>query len=255
MKASTIFLTILLGALLVSGCSGLPDFVRNFQDAERITPSDVIIAEEREVSGFNAIDMRSFGRVVLTQGETESLTIEGSDNLVPLVRTSVNGSKLIIEMEENINVVDWNNKENVLTFKITVRDLTDLTLSGLADVQMETLSTTDLGVTMSGAGQLILGDLAAENLDVIVSGLGSVEIAGQVTDVGIEIPGAGSVNAGELECQTATVDISGLGSATVWVTGELKGTISGSGSVSYYGDPQTSVNTTGLGSYKAMGDK
>jgi hypothetical protein len=63
------------------------------------------------------------------------------------------------------------------------------------------------------------------------------------------------VNAPDLKIQTATVSVPGLGSATVWVTDELTGDISGAGTVNYYGNPQVKTNSSGLGNFKAMGNK
>jgi hypothetical protein len=250
MKTSIKIYAFLLAALLVTtGCG-----IINNINSRTITPSNVIISETRDVSGFTAIDMGSLGKVLISQGTTESLTISGSDNLVPLIKTTVQNGTLIIKTDENINVTTFNNK-NMLTFTIGVKDLSALTVSGLGDVQMETLSTPKLDLTMSGAGKVQLNQLTADILNLTVSGLGSVDIAGGVGEATLNIPGAGTVNAPDLKIKTANVTIPGLGNATLWVTDQLTGTISGAGNISYYGNPQTDVKTTGLGSYKSLGSK
>ena len=83
----------------------------------------------------------------------------------------------------------------MLTFTIVVKDLTALTVSGLAEVKMGTLSTTSLALTMTGAGSITLDQLTADSLNINVSGLGNVALAGQVTDATINIPGAGNISA------------------------------------------------------------
>lgn len=251
MRTNRVFCYLLITALLVISCRNLTIFGKN---VDAITPSDNIITEQRTVSGLTGIDIRTFGRVLLTQGDSESLSIKGSDNLVALVNTSVRNGILIIEMEETINVLNAD-LEDLLTFTIELKDLTSLTVSGLAMVEMETLTTSDLAVTMSGAGQLQLGRFSAESVKIDLSGLGNVEIAGEVDHANIVISGAGEVSAADLKCKTAEVDIPGLGSATVWVTDQLTGTISGGGNVSYYGNPQTDTSTSGLGEFKSLGTK
>ena len=144
---------------------------------------------------------------------------------------------------------------DLFTFDITVKDLTALTVSELADVEMEALTTTVLDVTVSGAGKVRLDQLAVKSLNVLVSGLGSVEVAGEAAHATIDISGAGEVRAADLQCQTADVTVPGLGSATLWVTDALSGKISGGGNVSYYGDPQADTETPGLGKFKALGSK
>jgi hypothetical protein len=251
MKTRLVFLPLLIIALVAIGCRVPIEFNR---DVETITPSDVIITEVRALQGFTGIEISTFGRVNLSQGESESLSIQGSDNVVPVIRTTVRNNVLLIETEENINIMGMNGS-NVLTFNIVVKDLTSLTISGAADIEMNGLSTSNLEFTMNGAGQLGLDALDADSLDVTLSGVGDVEISGQVTTAQIDIPGAGSVRASDLRIETADVNISGIGGATLWVTGQLTGTISGGGSVSYYGNPQTNTTSTGLGKFTSLGSK
>lgn len=250
MKASISLLAVLLVALLLFGCS-LFSFSRDFQ---MVKPSDVVITEERTVSGFTGIDMSTFGRVIITQGDSEKLTIKGSDNIVPLVSTTVNDGVLVIRTKGDVNITGTNS-ENVLTLYITVKDLTKLADSGVGEFEMDALSTTGLDVNMSGAGQVTLGKLAAESLNIDISGVGGVEMAGEVNQARIEISGAGNVKAPDLKIKTADVNISGIGGAELWVTDQLTGEISSAGSVSYYGDPQVDTNTSGIGSFKSLGDK
>jgi hypothetical protein len=254
MKTITVLLTFLLTAALLTGCSSLSRLIQTAQDVETITPSDVTITESRDVTGFDAITFSTFGKVNLTQGDSESLTITGSDNIVPLIKTTVENGRLVIETEKPLSILNMN-KENILTFDITVKDLTGLTVSGAGDFSMDALTTTSLDLVMSGAGNVTVGQFTAEKLDVNLSGVGGLEIAGKVTEEKIEISGAGGVKAGDLECQSATTNITGLGSITVWVTDQLDGTISGAGSVSYYGDPQTNTNSSGVGTFKPLGNK
>ncbi len=251
MKNLALSLSILLAAVLLAGCSLPLNFVKN---TNAITPSDVIISEERSVSGFTSVDMRSIGKVNLTQGDREALTITGSDNLLPLIKTSVRDGILIIKMKENISLTRLDD-DNMLTFDLTVKDLTGLFVSGLGDVEMGALDTSSLKVIMSGAGMFKLSNLTAESLDTNVSGLGNVEIAGKVTRQDVEISGAGEVKNGDLECQTANIHIPGLGSATVWATDRLTGSISGAGSAHYYGNPETNTNSNGLGRFQSLGSK
>jgi hypothetical protein len=251
MKTRIVIFTLLFTAFLAISCRGLA--VDNLGD-DTIKPSDVVITEERTVGAFTGIDMSTFGRILLMQGESESLSISGSDNIVPYIKTNIHGGVLSIETDKNINIIGMNS-ENILTFNITVRDLTSLTISGAGKVEMPVLSTSDLEITMSGAGEYQLGQLNAEGVQIDLTGLGNITIAGEVSRATIEISGAGEVSAGDLKCQTADITIPGLGNATVWVTERLTGNISGGGNVSYYGNPQTNIQTSGIGQFRALGSK
>lgn len=254
MKTTTALLSLLLVAALLSGCCNLGPIIPRIGNIGGVRPSDVIVSETRDVSGFTALDMGTLGKVVLKQGDNESLTITGSDNIVALVTTTVRDGVLTIETSRPINIIGTTD-DNVLTFDITVQDLTGLTISGLADVEMDTLNTSALSVTISGAGNLVLNTLSANSVDITVSGQGNVEIGGNVNQQQIEISGAGNVQNGDLRCQTANVTISGMGSGTIWVTEQLSGTISGAGNVRYYGSPQINVESTGVGKFEPLGNK
>jgi hypothetical protein len=235
--------------MLLSSCNVIP-----ILGGKVITPSNVTTSENRDVSGFNTIDFSTYGKINIMQGDKESLNISGPDNLVPEISTTVNNGTLIIKTNEDITINPLNN-DNPLVFTIVVQDLLGLKLSGAGDVQIETLSTPSLNINMSGAGKITQNQITTDGLFITLSGVGGIDITGKATQATIDISGAGSVNAPDLQIQTANVTISGLGGATVWVTDQLTGSISGAGSVSYYGSPQANTNSSGLGKFNSLGSK
>jgi hypothetical protein len=120
---------------------------------------------------------------------------------------------------------------------------------------MDTLSTKDMAIVMSGAGDINLRALKADSLNVNISGVGPVETAGEATTAKVDISGAGGFQAPDLKIQTADINISGIGGAEVWVTDTLTGNISGAGSVKYYGDPKVNTTASGVGTFESMGSK
>jgi hypothetical protein len=68
------------------------------------------------------------------------------------------------------------------------------------------------------------------------------------------ISGGGSYKARNLQSARAEVDIDGLGSASVRVSEHLGATISGGGSVEYFGDPSVDQDVSGFGHVKKIGD-
>jgi hypothetical protein len=249
MKTKAIYSYLLLISMLLISCNVLTNM-----GVKVITPSNTVISENREVSGFNAIEFSTFGQLNIIVGDIESLNISGPDNLVPEINTTVSNGTLTIKTKDNITVTSFSS-ENMLTFTIVVKDLTSLAISGAGDVQVETLSTPNMDLTMSGAGRVQMNQLTTDSLKLNLSGAGGLEIKGSASQATIDISGAGGVNAPDLKIQTANITISGLGSVTLWVTDQLTGDISGAGSVSYYGSPQTSTTASGLGQFKSLGSK
>jgi uncharacterized protein with beta-barrel porin domain len=251
MKKHLSLLSLIAFSLLLTGCNGLWDFTRIVRS---IQASDTVVSETRTASGFTGIDMRTVGRVVLSQGEGESLAVRGSDNIVPLIKTSVQNGVLVIEMEEDIFVTDMHDAK-VLTFTIGVKDLNALTVSGMGDVEADRLTAPRLDLTVSGAGRVILNHLSIENLRLTLGGAGDVELEGSADSAVIVLSGAGNVQAPDLAIRTANVSLPGLGNATVWVTENLTGSISGVGNVQYYGNPHTDLKASGLGVFRSLGSK
>ena len=249
MKTRTKCLSQLQISVQISSCGLL-----NRAGVKVITPSDVNISENRGVSGYNAIEFSTFGKVNIIQGDQESVNISGPDNVVPEISTTVSSGKLIIKNKENFSITSFSSS-NMLTFTIVVKELSSLAVSGAGDVQIEALSTPSMELNLSGAGKVQQNQLTTEKLDIIMSGLGGIEISGQATQATIDLSGAGGINAPDLKIQTANVTISGVGGATLWVTDQLTGDISGAGSISYYGSPQTQTNKSGIGDFKSLGNK
>ena len=249
MKTKIVFISLLILSMLLASCSVLSN-----AGVKVITPSNVNMSSNRDVSGFTAIDFSTLGKINIIQGDKESLNISGPDNLVPEITTTVSNGTLTIKTKENITVTSLPSS-NPLVFTIVVVNLTDLNVSGLGDIQIETLSTPSMKIDMSGAGRILQNQITTDKLDVALSGLGGIDINGQATQATFDISGAGSINAPDLKIQTANITISGLGGATLWVTDQLTGEISGAGSVSYFGSPQTNTNSSGLGKFNSLGSK
>jgi hypothetical protein len=249
MKTRTILIGIVILSIILTSCS-----LVGVSNTKIIALSDVIISESRPISGFSKIEFSTLGKVNIIQGDTQSLNVSGPDNLVPEIETTVQNGILIIRSKENISVTNLNSG-NMLTFTIVVKDLTNLTTSGLGDMQVDMLSTPSFSLEMSGAGHVQVNQLTAQTLDLKLSGLGAVELTGEIEQATINISGAGGVNAPDMMIHNANVTLSGVGGATLWVTDQLTGNISGVGGVNYFGNPQTNVSSSSLGSFTSLGDK
>lgn len=234
-----------LGLVALLGCSFNVTVTRG---------SGNIVTEARAVSNFTRVVLAGIGELNITQGDTESLTIEADDNLIPLITTQVQNDTLTIGFDTrqvNISI----NPTRPIRYTLVVKNLNSLQLSGAGNINAPALKSDSLVLGNSGAGNLNLAQVEAKTLNTTISGAGSVNVAGQVESQDISVTGLGSYNAADLKSNAASVTLSGAGSATVWATQTLNVTISGAGSVNYYGSPQVSQTITGLGSVKNVGNK
>jgi hypothetical protein len=222
--------------------------------------SGKVITEERQVSDFEKIQVSGVGKVVITQGDTESLTIETDDNLMEYIETKVRGNTLEIGFTNDTSFSPGGGRKVLeptsgFVFRIGIIDLNDVSVSGAARVEIDKLKTDQLNVSLSGAGDINVSDLNGDQLNVHISGAGDVELAGKVESQVVSMEGVGRYQAYDLESQNATVTISGAGGANLWATDTLYVTISGAGDVRYYGSPTVFPTISGLGRIQSQGEK
>jgi hypothetical protein len=196
--------------LLLFGCSG-------------VTGSGQVATETRSVSGFTAIDLAGSGEVTVEQGNAESLTIEADDNVLPRLTSEVSNSTLKLDKKPGLTI----NRQSPIRYRVTVKDLT--------------------GIAVSGSGSIQAQEMPLRTLAVDISGSGTVEVSGSVVDQDIDVSGSGRYNAADLQSEKVTADISGSGEVTVVVSRELTVDISGSGTVTYSGDPSVQQSISGSG--------
>jgi hypothetical protein len=195
-----------------------------------------VISSIREVSSFDSIRIDYPARVLISQGNTESLKVEAEDNLLAGLKTEVRNNELRIYYKSQDG--EHVNPTKAVTITITVRDLNSIHFSSAGELIVNGLEADNLEVNLSGAGNVELNDISVRGLNINLSGAGSATASGSADDLSLNISGFGDFDGEDLEGQTADVNISGAGSATVWVEEELDATISGAGSVNYYGSPE-----------------
>ena len=104
-------------------------------------------------------------------------------------------------------------------------------------------------IDCSGANNVSARNIDTDDFDVELSGAGSIHIAGNVERLNAEISGAGNINAKSLRAKRVIISVSGAASADVYASDYLDASVSGVGSIDYYGDPEsTNTSVSGVGS-------
>ena len=219
-----------------------------------VAGSGVVETETRQLSEFNSIDFEYPAEIIIQQGKSESITITAEDNLLPQLGTEVRNGTLVFKTNEK----EWSKRVNPserILVSITVVELSEIDFSTAGTLQIESLITDSLDMTISGAGEITITDLEAGIFEFRLSGAGSIEVDGVVEKLEMRISGMGNFDGAELQSQDADVRISGAGSATVWVENQLDANISGAGAIDYYGSPEVSKSVSGAGSINKAGEK
>ena len=207
------------------------------------------ITESRPVSGFDRISLRGYGDIVLVQGETESLTIETTQEMLNRLKTEVNNGELVLSFKSWFDI--WFGHDPI-KYTITLKSLRELGISGSGKVTAEHLHSDNLKLHVSGSGEVTVADLVAESLEVRTSGSARWTLAGKVTRQEVGISGSGRYDAWALESQEAVVHVSGSGHLALKVEKTLDISVSGAGDVSYIGDPQVKQSISGAGKVKKV---
>lgn len=226
--------------LLLAACDGVGGIRRG---------SGNVITEERDVSGFDKIQVTGSGTAEVIQGETESLVIEAEDNVMPTIESEVRDGVLVLSQKANANI----NITKPIKYTVTMIDVAGFEISGSGAINSDSIDTSIIELAISGSGDINIASLDGDSVDVNISGSGNVEIDGDVADQVVEVSGSGDYSAADLRSGTAAITIGGSGSATVWVDTTLDVTVSGSGKVNYYGDPILTQSVSGSGQVNGLG--
>jgi len=215
--------------------------------------SGKVITETREAGNFDTIKVDYPAQVTVTQGEKESVEIEGEDNLLPNLQTRVSGGTL--EIFYRVGDRTHVNPTKPVKITIVVKDLKKVNFDSAGELFLDGIKSDALEVSVSGTGDLKVNNVTTKSLSVDLSGAGSMSAIGEADDFDLNISGFGSFNGKELHNKTAHVNLSGAGSATVWVDETLDASISGAGSINYYGSPSVTKQVSGVGSVSHSGNK
>lgn len=217
---------------------------------EQVQGSGRIVKQVRQVSNFHGLSLSVPAQVELRIGNTEGLTIEADDNLLPLLETVVdNGTLEIRPARRNLNF-----RSKSIRVVVQARSIERLALGGSGSIDADALRTGRLKVDIGGSGSVNLKGVESEVLAVSVGGSGDLKAgAGKVGALTVSIGGSGDVDLGRVQANNAKVSIAGSGEAAVWVREELAVSIAGSGDVDYYGDPRVSKSSVGSGSVRRLG--
>ncbi|HNT49424.1 MAG TPA: head GIN domain-containing protein [Cyclobacteriaceae bacterium] len=249
--------------------------------------------ETRTVDNFTKIAFRIPGKMYLRQGNEQKVVLEGDKEILDKIETEVSGGRLSISRENNNwRMWDWDDDKRIIAY-VTVKTLEGLSVSGSGNVLGEgVLKAGDLYLAVSGSGSMEIevnasgnmeadvsgsGDIRVKgtcrSLESKVSGSGKVVLAGTITDranvhvsgsgkiiasgrareIRTTISGSGEVQAADLEVERCEVRISGSGDVEINVKQAIDATISGSGSVSYRGNPsQINSHSSGSGKVRKM---
>ncbi len=249
----------------------LPSLACGAFASSSVNGSGKIVTQTVDVSNFDRVSLDGSGDVYIEQGETENLTIETDDNILPWLDTRVKANELVLSMKPGQNI----NPSRDIVYRLTVKDLNGISLqgsgnffietlesnntkilvSGSGDVLIKGLTATSLSIDLLGSGNITVDDVHVNTVDTSVKGSGDIKLEGKATSQKVAVSGSGNYLAEDLETTSADITVPGSAGVTVWVNDDMKVNINGSGNVRYYGKPNIDQNVLGSGNIISLGEK
>lgn len=254
-------------ALVASGLTAL--FLLGACDMElasELKGSGAKKTERRNTGAFTRVDLEGAAEVAIVVGKARSVKVSGDDNLLSNLRTEVEGDTLVISTRHSyrsrigmlveIGVPALNGVDLTGSGKIRIRELEGdfftATLSGSGYLDLAGV-TGEIDLELQGSGRARLDRFRATQTRLSISGSGEITASGQTDSLEVEIPGSGNASLDELSASNVTAAIDGSGAVSLVATGTLDASISGSGSITYAGNPRdVSKNVSGSGAIIAL---
>lgn len=236
-----------------------------FSCSQSISGNGNIQSQNRDVSGYDKIEISGGIDLVLKQGDTEGIVLKGDENLLEHIITEVKDGKLKIYHKKSfknfddvtayvsvkqlnelsaaggVNVsaqspITANDFEYSLSGGVNMKielNVVNLTgaQSGGVDVELKT-SAKNISMNASGGCDVDLEPINADELNVVASGGVDFTVSGAVTNLKLETSGGCDVNADNLLVKNAKLELSGSCDAKVNV--EEKINIDASGGCDVY---------------------
>jgi len=161
---------------------------------------------QRVVSGsFDRLEVSGAALIELSQGPRDEAQVVGDDGGA---RLSVVGHTLRVHTGDSWKF--WSREQTHV--KVQMRNVSRIIISGASDIRAAgPLQVEQLGIDISGQGQVRLDDVRAEVLRFEVSGAGDGEVAGQgVAVAGARIRAQAQAPARDDDCAAVVTDLADL---------------------------------------------
>jgi hypothetical protein len=226
---------------------GITSFAQRW---ETIKGNGQIKKETRQVGDYTSLASQGSMDVKISYGNSNSIEIEGDENLLPYIETTVEKGRLLIKSKKGVNL----QSTSKMIVRVSMTKINSLQLSGSGNITGSGAFTsdgkTDIGV--SGSGNLSLDFNSFKDLDLSVSGSGNIDLKSSETNsISAQVSGSGNIDCSSISSKDVDAKLSGSGNIKVYANNSIDAKISGSGNVYYKGNAQN-ITSKVVGSGKVL---
>jgi len=215
-------------------------------DTMSIAGDGNLVTDTLALERFENIDLGGMFNVALIRGNNPQVIVETDSNLMEFVLVQVKGGTLRI-CTRNQNLRPTRSR-----LTITYPELARVSISGAGKLSStEPVESRELTFNISGAGEIDL-EVDTRILRTNLSGAGDLRLQGEAARHYIDLSGASHLQSANLITRETRINLSGAGSAKVYASDLLEASLSGVGSIRYYGNPtERKVNSFGIGTIRS----
>ncbi|MDG1476027.1 MAG: DUF2807 domain-containing protein [Vicingaceae bacterium] len=200
--------------------------------------------EVRNFENVNSLKVSLPFNVVLIQGLTEKVEIEGLDSeYLDNIKSEMNNGELSIFTKGKIK------SKQEITVSITFKHLKEINLGGALDVStLDVIRENELKIKGSGAIEADL-NIEVPKLSIEFSGASDLKLRGLADTLTLKTSGASDIKASNFIAKNVIIGISGASDAKVYASESIRGTATGASSVNVKGSPAIkAINKSGAAS-------
>jgi hypothetical protein len=234
------YFTAIVAAILISGafisCCSYPHIEGNGD----------MVTFERTVSHFEKIKISGSVVVNYRASQEYRVVVTVDSNLEEYTRVYTEGNLLKIGTQEKKSYSFTKYIVDIYCPKLSA-----VSISGSVRFNgIDKIYTPIFELEISGSGR-INAAFECENFSAKISGSGDITAKGSAKETNISVSGSGEFKGNDFQTNNAIVDISGSGEMWICVLEHLKAKVSGSGKITYRGNPRIDYNGSGSGSLKS----
>lgn len=207
--------------------------------------------EDRPVKNVRHVVLSDIGRLIVHQGNADSLQVESDLQMLPNISTVMNGDTLELGMSRS-----WSERiANSFTLRhvsyhLTVKNLESVDLQGISNLEMVGITGKSLEVTTRGHISVKLEDIHVRKLICKFHWATNALVSGEAVQQDITLTGSSKFRAANLLSQQGSYNISDTATAEVNVENKIVVETNGEAFMQYKGNPKVVTKGKGGGIQK-----
>lgn len=214
-----------------------------YMDMDHSGLTDGVRLSELDMSGPAPTSLALLGPddVILSEGDTLDITVEGDANATEALRFERDGGDLAIGRAQT-----WSGSGSKATIRVTMPPPREIALAGSGSITAPAVAPS-AELDIAGSGSIDVAMIEADRLEVNIGGSGIATAAGRAKTLEVSVAGSGDVRLAKLMADTVEISIAGSGDVELGSDGTVEASIAGSGDVVVRGNATCSVSAVGSG--------